>query len=446
MGMNEVPGLMVLGLAALSAAGGPPQAQGTQQPTFRGGTGLIVIDVNVVARKDGSPIEGLKPNQFVVTIDGKPRAIESIEFVRSASPPGGRPAGPAATLATSVPAAPVRDGRVILMAIDQASFPVTAQASAREAATRVVDSVSPGDYLGMVAFPGAIEIAPTRNHGEIRKAIGGITGQRIEIASSRFNISASEASLLKSRDQSGNDVVRRECARETGNVMCPAEVRAEGARIADLLESQALQSIVGLRGVLDGMKEVPGRKTLLVVSAGIPTSSRPSGRPNVNIETDDIGRRAAAANVSLYVLYMNIHFLRAFSAESGRLNLAVFQDIALFSQGLERFSDTAGGRFFQVEVNADPFVARAMRETAATYVLTVQATPAERDGKEHIIEVKALKVRDADIRYRRFVVVPKVQSSKFRRALARRYRRHRALVIRGSTQLFDTRSDLRRDR
>jgi hypothetical protein len=79
----------------------------------------------------------------------------------------------------------------------------------------------------------------------------------------------------------------------------------------------------------------------------------------------------------------------------------------MFSQGLERFSDTAGGRFFQVEVQSDPFVARAMRETSATYVLTVQATPAERDGKEHFIQVKILKVRDAEIRYRRIVSIPK---------------------------------------
>jgi hypothetical protein len=294
-----------------------------------------------------------------------------------------------------------------MMGIDQASFPVTAQASAREAATRIVDSVSPSDYLGMVAFPGSIEIAPTRNHGEIRQAIRGITGERMHIASPRFNISASEASLLKSRDPDGNAVITRECAREKGNVMCSTEVRAEGARIADLLESQALQSIVGLRALLDGLKEVPGRKTLLVVSAGIPTSSKPSGRPNVTIETDDIGRRAAAANVSLYVLYMNIHFLQAFSAEFGMINTAVFRDVAMFSQGLERFSYFGGGSFFQVEVQSDPFVARAMRESSAAYVLTVQATPAERDGKEHIIQVKLLNVRAADIRHRRMAIIPK---------------------------------------
>jgi hypothetical protein len=176
-------GLMALGLTA-------------QQPQFRSGTELILIDAHVVA-KDGTPIEGLTADQFEVFIDGRRRAIERVEFVRMAAASPGREAGPASAAAAAPPG---RDGRIIMLAIDQASFPVSAQASAREAATRVVDSVAPGDYLGMVAFPGSIEVAPTRHHAEVRSAIPRISGQRMETISPRFNISASEASLLKSKD------------------------------------------------------------------------------------------------------------------------------------------------------------------------------------------------------------------------------------------------------
>ena len=94
---------MTLGLAALS-----------QQPTFRGGTERILIDVNVVARKDGTPIEGLKADQFDVSIDGRKRPIASIEFAGPAS------ASSAAGTATGSGAAPARDGRIIMLAVDQA--------------------------------------------------------------------------------------------------------------------------------------------------------------------------------------------------------------------------------------------------------------------------------------------------------------------------------------
>jgi VWFA-related protein len=387
-------GLMALALTA-------------QQPQFRGGTYLILIDATVVA-KDGTPIEGLTAEQFEVFIDGRRRPIERVEFVRAATAPTGGEAAPAGVMTTT---APGRDGRIIMLAIDQASFPVSARASAREAATRVVNSVTPADYLGMVAFPGSIEIAPTRNHIEVRNAISRITGERMETISPRFNLSASEASLLKSKDFAARAIVQRECAKDKGNVMCAKEVESEGGGIADALEQQAMQSITGLRGLLDGLKAFPGRKTLLVVSAGIPMSTNPSGRPNVGIETDEIGRRAAAANVSLYVFYMNVHFLRFFSAEYGKQNTSFFNDVTMFGQGLERFSNSAGGTFFQVQVQSDPFVARAMRESSATYVLTVEALPAERDGKEHFIRVET-KQRGADIRYRKIAMIPK-ESSKF---------------------------------
>ncbi len=69
-----------------------------------------------------------------------------------------------------------------------------------------------------------------------------------------------------------------------------------------------------------------------------------------------------------------MHFLKAFSAEYGKKNNTLFDDITMFGYGLEKFADSAGGSFFQVEVNSDPFVARALRETSATYLLAVQVT------------------------------------------------------------------------
>jgi VWFA-related protein len=388
--------------------------QTPQAPQFRGGTRLILVDAHVVGKKDGKPIEGLTAAQFEVFIDGRKRAIESVEFVRTAGAdgdgPGASPVPAAGSAAAATPSA-ARPGRIIMLVVDQASFPVSAQTSAREAATRVVNSVSPDDYLGLVAIPGGIEIGPTRNHMEIRNAIPRIAGQRMDAISPQFNISASEASALKSRDSSARDIIKRECARDPRNVQCPKEVEAEGSHIADLLEAQAMLSITGLRGVLDGMERLPGRKTLLLVSAGIPMSTRPGGRPNVKIETEDVGRRAARGNVSLFVLYMNVHFLRTFSAQFGRRNSAIFDDITMFGQGLEQVADSGGGTFFQVQVQSDPFVARAMRESSASYVLAVQAAPEEQDGKEHFIRVTT-KARDSELRFRRIVVIPR-ESSKF---------------------------------
>jgi hypothetical protein len=179
----------------------------------------------------------------------------------------------------------------------------------------------------------------------------------------------------------------------------------EGGRIADELEHQGLLTIAGLHNALDAITPLSGRKTLMVISAGLPLSNRPNARPNLDAETARIARRAAAANINLYVLYMNMHFLRYFSPEYGRKNNSIYEDIALFGAGLERFADSGGGSFFQVEVNADPFVDRAVRETSALYLVGVRTEPADHDGKEHFIRV-TVKERGATVRFRRVVIIP----------------------------------------
>src|SRR5688572_5710522 len=118
-------GLVALGLVSLPQAPQPPQ--------FRGGTGLILVDVQVVAKRDGRPIDGLTADQFEVQIDGKRRPIDSIEFVRLTGMLPGRETAAAAPSAAAPATAAPRDGRIIMMAVDQASFPVATTASAREA-------------------------------------------------------------------------------------------------------------------------------------------------------------------------------------------------------------------------------------------------------------------------------------------------------------------------
>jgi len=154
------------------------------------------------------------------------------------------------------------------------------------------------------------------------------------------------------------------------------------------------------------MGSLPGRKALVVVSAGLPMSNAPGSKLNLDAETTRIAHLAAAANINLYVFYMNVHFLTYYSPVYGKINHTIFDDIGLFGTGLEIFADSGGGAFFQIEVDPNPFVDRMMRETSAFYLLGVEAEPSMRDGKEHTIRV-TVKQKGADVRYRRTVTIPK---------------------------------------
>jgi VWFA-related protein len=294
------------------------------------------------------------------------------------------------------------------MAVDQMSFPVSAQQSAREAARRVAAGVAPGDYLGMMTVPGDVRIAPTRDRAAIEDGIKRIGGLRGDLKSRQFNLSASEAGLLKSNDpMTMAEVFKRECERQMfSNPTCKQEVKQEAAEIANALEQQGMTAVNGLHDVVDALESVAGRKTLIVISAGIPISRKTGGQPNLDHELARISRRAAAANINLYVFYMNVHFLRYFSAEYGRQNHTIFDDITMFGYGLEKFADAAGGSFAQVEVDADPFVDRVMRETSAYYLLAVPTEARDRDGKEHIIRLNVIGARGAIVQYRKSATVP----------------------------------------
>ena len=402
--MNPIGATWPAGLAAAMAlAAGAPQQAGQQPPTFRAATELVVIDAHVVGR-DGAPITGLTADRFEVFIDGRRRPVVSAELVAMTGGAGAADAGQPAAMPAGEAVAP--PSRVIVLAIDQGSFPVVAQQSAREAARRVLDRAAPDDHVGLVAFPGTLQVSPTRDRGLVRKAIAQITGARVDVSHSRFRISASEALQLRSfASVSAKEIVARECPAFPPDPVCPPELMQDAGRIADGLEQQGMLTIDGLHGVLDAMTPIGGRKTLIVISAGLPMWNQPGSRLNLNSETERISRRAAAANVNLYVFYMNVHFLRAFSAEYGRRNYALYEDISMFGSGLERFADAGGGAFFQIEVDSDPFVERALRETSAAYLIAVRAEPSERDGKEHFVRVN-VRQRGATVRYRRVVVIP----------------------------------------
>jgi VWFA-related protein len=372
-----------------------------QPPTFRSGAELVRIEAHVVAR-DGSPIERLRPDQFEIFIDGRRRPVTMAEFVRASEDKGAR-TDAAATTASPFPGG----GRVIVIAVDQASFPFAARASAIEAARRVVQRAAPEDYVGIVVFPDTAAVSPTRDRQPVLDAIGKIVGLREDLRRPRFNISVAEATALRAREAVRvQEIIGRECPlREVvNNPTCRDELFQEAGVIVQQLEYQAVRSITGIEGVLEAMATLPGRKTLMLVSAGLPMSRAAGAQPNPSSAIDAIARRAAAANINLYVLYMNVHFLRAFSAEYGRRHNSLFDDITMFGYGLEQFADSGGGAFFQVEVDSDPFVDRALRETSASYVLGVDVRAEDRDGKPHFIRLN-VKQRGATVRYRRVVVI-----------------------------------------
>ena len=67
-----VPALVVGALTL--GPGRAVRVQDAPQPTFKSGVELVALDVTVVDR-NGRPVQGLGPEAFQVTIDGRPRRV-----------------------------------------------------------------------------------------------------------------------------------------------------------------------------------------------------------------------------------------------------------------------------------------------------------------------------------------------------------------------------------
>jgi hypothetical protein len=103
-----------------------------------------------------------------------------------------------------------------------------------------------------------------------------------------------------------------------------------------------------------GLRTLDGRKTLVLMSGGLPAGDRIGGRPDVNGLITTIGEHAARSHVNLDVLHMDTSFLDMFSVTGRTLAQSAMRDSGVLGLGLERFTGTAdrGGRphFIHVRV------------------------------------------------------------------------------------------------
>lgn len=397
----------------VSAVAGLPAAQTPQGqvPVFRAGVDSLALEVQVVDR-DGRPIRGLTAEAFTVTLDRRPRPVQSAEWFEYTDSTGApspiRPLMVPPPTASTGPVVP--QGRVIFLAIDEHSMSEQAMMASLADARRFVDLLLPEDYLGLIGFPtGRTYINPTRDRARVRDALTP-TLRHEAIKTAKFFFRPSEVVDITAGDARVlAEVTAREClnARVAGSV-CPDEVRLEARTLAAQHEGSARQRFTALTALFQALEAVPGRKTVVLFSGGLLISDRTSGRPDVVKYAWEVGRVAARANVALYVLHQDEQFLDSMSIRHGSsAGPATIRDSSLMSMGLGAIAGTAGGHLVDIGAGTarDAFT-RIMREISGHYVLGVGLEARDRVGRPSAVDIK-VNVPGATVRYRETVVIAK---------------------------------------
>jgi VWFA-related protein len=418
-------------LLALALAGSTAVSA---QKTFRSAVDVIAVDVQVVD-PDGNPVERLGPEVFEVSIKGHRRKVVSASFIRNARAltpvsTGGPGAGSAEGALVQPPQAAAAEGggRTFILAIDNGSFEIGTAREAMEAVQGFLGRLEPEDRVGLYVYPTVVWIPPTTARAQLRVGVARVIGEKMPLRS-RYNLRPGEIVDITTESNSPHSFLAADRARGTSqltetmvaldpvlqvqrrecpdDVDCPSRIYSEGMEMAVQLEHQAQTSLGGLEALLQNLAALPGRKAVVLVSAGVLVSDKVDGRPDVGNVASVMGQTAARANASVYTVHVDLTFSTSGSAsQRGAPSSDRGRDRALMAGWLDQFSASAGGKRIYVPVGSADFAfARVLRESSAYYLLGVEPQEADRDGKTHELKVKVNR-RKVTVRSRQWVMVP----------------------------------------
>ncbi len=376
----------------------PLRAQETPPPVFTVGVDVVAVDVNVVDDR-GNPYRGLGPEDFKVTVDGRPRKLVTVEYVDLS--PDARPARPAPKGALEYSTNEgVVSGRLVILVIDRNNIRMGGGRPAIASVRRLLDTLDPSDRVAVVGIPGpSPNVDFTTDQERVFKAAMSMPGQA-RFSSSRLGLGEAEA--VVERDQMRRQaIIERECAGlELGELLlCVRSVEMEANDLITQYRQQSSTSLHALRGLLDRLKAIEGPKTLVLVAEGLGTGDIRRGS---TAEIREIAAAAAAANASIYILQLDPSTV---DITQQRIIVGESEDRNAHREGLDTLAGMSRGTVFRVAAGAEYAFERIGRELSGYYLLGFEPEEGDRDGRGHGLKVEVAR-RGVSVRLRDRVVIP----------------------------------------
>jgi VWFA-related protein len=358
-----------------------------QQPTFRSRIDLMRLDVAVVDAA-GKPVRDLRPEDFVVTLDGQPRRVTFARFYGPDDTPRVATDAPV-SVATNVASAP---GRVVILVADLESINPGSEKSIFETAGRLIERLGPSDAVGLLAIPGP-SIDLTRDHGKVRAALHKLRGWATP-PSTHYTMSVREAEAFSIRDsRTIAEVAERECLHggpgcmvDLQNMVMPLLIEAD----------RRTHGVVGaLTSLFERIERIPGPKSVVLLSAGL------QRRQDSGPAFKELERRAASAAISMSVVHIEQP-----QSDASRRGAGGAIPRADLTEGLEMLAGATDAAFyFGIATAAGPFD-RIRNEIVNLYELGVERVAADADDRRHRLKVE-VKRPGVTVRARKEILLAK---------------------------------------
>ena len=346
-------------LSSLPSASGQEPAPQNQADVVRVRTNEVKLDV-VVKDKKGRPVKDLTASDFEVYEDGVPQRIESFRFVMSEATTAGnvdRSPDPKEAKAEPTPQ-PTAQNRatpgVTALVFDRLS--PGARALARKAGIAYAqEGMAAGDFTGVFGIDQSLRtLQPFTDSSEmVKQAIEQATGA----SSSTYASSAGRVRDLSDRssvldrqiDSSQSAATTAGASRDSAGASAAGAAAGQAAAEQQLIQmetnileqfealerdQQGFATINGLLAVINPMRNLPGRKTIIFFSEGIALP------PSVQTKFPAVISAANRANVSIYTIDSAGLRTESGTAEAAReLNSLASQRLQQQSRGSDRGSN-----------------------------------------------------------------------------------------------------------
>ena len=375
--------LFTFGSAGLRSA--PPQ--GPQAPLE---PDMAAMDF-VATEANGRPVKDLKASEVILTVDGRARPLLGLQYIELG---GGAPLDRRGVIPKPLAAPfgsnmPADAGRFVMLVINHESITPGKERPARDAAIRFLASLSPRDRVGLMTMPRAgVMVDVTRDHEQIRTALGRVTGQ----------------------------------APQTLGQGVPAVPRAPGVSAEDLATSERACSsrlvLNELAGTLPTLGDPDEPKTIVFISSGLmpPTRDAPMAAPPGRCELkpqhyEEVATAARGARAYFYILQPNDLVADPAGVALTDMTASRFAGADDILAGLQNLAGVTGGEMFRLTGPADPVFARVAAESSGYYLADFAPDPAERNGLPHRVEVRVARP-DVKLRYQSQLVLHKPEARK----------------------------------
>jgi VWFA-related protein len=304
-----------------------PDTQKEDPDVVRITTNLVQLDATVTDR-DGKQVTDLKPEDFEILENGKPQTITNFSYNTTYSIPANAPATPVLSAKERAAAPPVQIGqlqpeqvkRAIALVVDDLRMSDEGINMTRQALRKYVDEqTQPGDLVAILRTSGGMGALQqfTTNREQLYAAIERVRG--IARAGGRAGAFSSVNILDRIETQMtigiSNENVESEANRRArlGSVSGASQSSLRGvdqARVQDINEFRDTLFAVGTLGALNyvvrGLRDLPGRKAVVLFSDGISIFSSDSSAGDRNERVLEALRqlvdRANRASVVFYAI------------------------------------------------------------------------------------------------------------------------------------------------